>query len=102
MTEKLDPQLDQAKIKQTGTTIDPIRFRDEAINKVKKQNINFNKKPYIFIPFIVSKDSHQKGLKLRVYKGSVKEKETKKVFPLFRRDYIFYKGMQLLYANYWC
>ena len=80
MTEKLDPQLDQVDIKQTSAAIEPIRFRDEAINKVKKQNINFNKKPYIFIPFIVSKDSHQKGMKLRVYKGSVKEKETKRVF----------------------
>ena len=74
--EKLVPELEQVKIKQTS----PIRFRDEAINKIRKQNINFGKRSYIFIPFIVSKDSHQKGLKLRVYKGSSKNKDTKKVF----------------------
>ena len=77
MTEKLDHELDQVKIKQTSTkneNLEPIRFRDEAINKIKKANINFGKRSYIFVPFIVSKDSHQKGLKLRVFKGSVKEK----------------------------
>ena len=65
MTEKLGHELDQVKIKQTS----PIRFRDEAINKIRKQNIDFKGKPYVFVPFDVSKDSHQKGLKLRVYKG---------------------------------
>ena len=73
--KKLYQELDQVKIKQTIT---PIRFKDEAINKIKKDNFIFGKRSYIFIPFIVSKDSHQKGLKLRVYKGSVKEKTTKK------------------------
>ena len=34
MTEKLGHELDQVKIKQTS----PIRFRDEAINKIRKQN----------------------------------------------------------------
>ena len=61
--EKLVPELEQVKIKQTS----PIRFRDEAINKIRKQNFNFENKRDFFIPFIVSKDSHQKGLKLRVY-----------------------------------
>mgnify|MGYP003119098082 FL=1 len=79
MTEKLYQKLDQVKIEQT---ISPIRFKDEAINKVRKEHINFGKRSFIFIPFIVSKDSHQKGLKLRVYKGSVKEKTTKKFFYL--------------------
>ena len=74
--EKLVPELEQVKIKQTS----PIRFRDEAINKIRKQNFNFEKKRDFFIPFIVSKDSHQKGLKLRVYKGSSKDKDTKRVF----------------------
>ena len=77
MTEKLYQELDQVEIKQT---ISPIRFKDEAINKIQRKNINFGKRSYIFIPFIVSKDSHQKGLKLRVYKGSISEKETKKLF----------------------
>ena len=78
-TEKLYPELYQVKIKQTITS---IRFKDEAINKVKKQNIEFGKRAYIFIPFIVSKDSHQKGLKLKVYKGALGDKETKKHFYL--------------------
>jgi integrase len=42
----------------------------------------FGKKPNKFIPFIVSKDSHQKGLKLRIYRGAPGEKDTKKVFYL--------------------
>ncbi len=79
MTEKLYQKLEQVEIKQT---IAPIRFKDEAINKIKKQNIEFRKRSFIFIPFIVSKDSHQKGLKLRVYKGSLGDKETKKFFYL--------------------
>ena len=74
--EKLDQKLDQVDIKQTR----PIRFKDDAINKIKKQNIDFGKRSYVFFPFIVSKDSHQKGLKLRVYKGSLGDKTTKKVF----------------------
>ena len=75
-TQKLDQKLDQVDIKQTR----PIRFKDDAINKIKKQNIDFGKRSYVFFPFIVSKDSHQKGLKLRVYKGSLGDKTTKKVF----------------------
>jgi len=78
--EKLEHRLDQVKIKQTRAQIKPIRFKDDAINKVRKENYVFGKKPNKFIPFIVSKDSHQKGLKLRIYKGSPGNKETKKVF----------------------
>ena len=59
-----------------------IWFKDEAINKIKKQNIDFGKRSYIFVSFIVSKDSHLKGLKLRVYKGALGEKETINVFYL--------------------
>ena len=57
---KTIPELYQVKIEQTIT---PILFKDEAINKVKKQNIEFGKRIYIFIPFIVSKDSHQKDMR---------------------------------------
>ncbi len=71
-----DEKLGQVKIKQTM----PIRFKDEAINKIKKQNIDFGKRFYVFFSFIVSKDSHQKGLKRHVYKGTLRDKETKKVF----------------------
>ena len=75
-TEKLDRKLDQVEIKQTS----PIRFKDDAINKIRKQNIVWNKRTDIFIPFKVSKDSHQKGLKLRVYKGALGDKDTRRVF----------------------
>ena len=64
--EKLIPELEQVKMKQTS----PIRFRDETINKIRKEQFKFGKKRDLFIPFIVSKDSHQKGLKLRIYKGT--------------------------------
>ena len=74
--QKLDRELDQVEIKQTS----PIRFKDDAINKIRKQNIVWNKRTDIFIPFKVSKDSHQKGLKLRVYKGALGDKETRRVF----------------------
>ena len=80
--EKLDTKLDQVEIKQTRTSIKPIRFKDDAINKVRKDNYVFGKRPNLYIPFLVSKDSHQKGLKLRIYKGATGDKETKKVFYL--------------------
>ena len=79
-TEKLEEKLEEAKIKQTRRKIDPIRFKDEAINKVKKENYVFGKLKELFIPFIVSKDSHQKGLKLKIIKGKVGDKETQKTF----------------------
>ena len=90
MTEKLYQKLDQVEIKQT---ISPIRFKDEAINKIQRKNINFGKRSFIFIPFIVSKDSHQKGLKLRVYKGSISDKETKKFFYV----QYWYNGKSAMY-----
>ena len=43
-TEKLETQLETVEIKQTRDKIEPIRFRDEAINKIKKEHYNFNKK----------------------------------------------------------
>ena len=55
-TEKLEEKLEEVKIKQTRRKIDPIRFKDEAINKVKKENYVFGKLKEIFIPFIVSKE----------------------------------------------
>jgi len=79
-TEKLDTKLEQVEIKQTRSSVEPIRFTENAINKVRKENYVFGKRPNLYIPFIVSKDSHLKGLKLRIYKGAPGEKETKKVF----------------------
>ena len=40
MTEKLDQKLDQVEIHQTS----PIRFKDDAINKIRKQNITWGKR----------------------------------------------------------
>ena len=81
-TEKLETPLERVEIKQTRDKVDPIRFRDEAINKVKKENYNFGKKRFKYIPFKVSKDSHQKGVLLKILKGTVEDKQTDKVFCL--------------------
>jgi len=63
MTEKLETQLETVEIKQTRGKVKPIRFRDDAINKIRKDNYNLGKKRFKFIPFKVSKDSHQKVMK---------------------------------------
>ena len=78
--EKLETGLEKVEIKQTRDKVDPIRFRDDAINKVRKENYNFGKKRFKYIPFKVSKDTHQKGLVLKILKGSPGEKETQKIF----------------------
>mgnify|MGYP000040970317 CR=1 FL=1 len=67
---KLGTELGKADIKQTRPKLEAIRFRDDAINKIKKENYEFGNKRHLYIPFKVSKDSHQKGLKLRILKGS--------------------------------
>ena len=81
-TKKLDTELDKVEIKQTRDKVDPIRFRDDVINKIKKTNIEFGPKAFKDIPFKVSKDTHQKGLVLRVYKRNswYVDDFTKKVF----------------------
>lgn len=81
-TEKLGTPLGKAVIKHTRHKFDAIRFRDDAINKVKKDNYNFGNKRYLYIPFKVSKDSHQKGLKLKILKGSPGDNNTVKTFYL--------------------
>ncbi len=100
-TEKLDTELETVEIEQTSDEskpsletiqtrekIEPIRFRDEAINKVKKEDYKFGKKRFKYIPFKVSKDSHQKGLVLKILKGKTpdpdnpdpRDKITEKIF----------------------
>jgi len=78
--KKLETPLEKVGIKQTRDKVEPIRFRDEAINKVKKENYNFGKKRFKYIPFKVSKDSHQKGMVLKILKGTVEDKQTDKIF----------------------
>lgn len=50
MSEILEHKLDQVEIKQTRSKIKPIRFRDEAINKVRKENYVFGNRGNLFIP----------------------------------------------------
>jgi len=78
--EKQDTALDKGKIKQTRHKPDPIRLREDAINKIKKSNTEFGLKAFKDIPFKVSKDTHQKGLMLRIYKGAPGDDFTKRVF----------------------
>jgi len=48
-TQKLEEKLEEVKIKQTRRKIDPIRFKEEAINKIKKENFEFGKLKELFI-----------------------------------------------------
>ena len=47
---KLETAQEKVEIKQTRNKVDPIRFRDETINKIKKTNIEFGTKSYKDIP----------------------------------------------------
>ena len=73
MTEKLEQKLDQTEIKQTRTKPSSIRFNNGAINKIRGSQYIFGKNNFLFIPFNVSKDSHQRGLKLKIFKGREKK-----------------------------
>ena len=80
MIKKLETELETLEIKQTRDQIKPIRFKEEAINKVRKENYNFGTKKKLYIPFKVDKNTHQRGLKLKISKGKPGQKETDKVF----------------------
>ena len=70
-----------------------------VLNYVKSEQIYISLNlVFVFIPFIVSKDSHQKGLKLKVYKGSLGDRETKRYFYL----QYWYNGKARMYkvGNY--
>jgi|TARA_B100001971_G_scaffold154573_1_gene143939 hypothetical protein len=41
--------------------IEPIEFTNTAVKAVKVEELNFGKKKYLEIPFIVPKGSHLKG-----------------------------------------
>ena len=71
--KKLDQKLEQVEIKQTRTKPSSIRFNNGAINKIKSSQYIFGKNNFLFIPFNVSKDSHQRGLKLKIFKGRDKK-----------------------------
>ena len=94
--EKLDTELDHIEIKQTRhkgsasptgsaspgsrVKIEPIRFKEDVINRIKKGDYIFGSQKYLYIPFKVSRDTHQKGLKLKIAKGRVGDKHTEKTF----------------------
>ena len=95
MNKKLEAKLEDTEIKQTrGSSASPsgsasprssnqiksIRFKEEAINKVRKENYDFGEKRFLYIPFSVGKDTHQRGLKLYITKGRIGDTSTKKVF----------------------
>ena len=59
---------------------EPIRFKNEHINKIKSSNYDFGKKKELLLPFKVDKDSYRKGLKLKIYKGKPGEPNNAKTF----------------------
>ena len=79
--QKLEPKLDQVEIKQTRTKLDPISFKNGAINKINSSQYYFGNKNFLFIPFKVSKDSHQRGLKLKIFREYSKETWTESPYP---------------------
>lgn len=97
MKEKLSTKLADTEIKQTKhksveaspagsaspgsrVKIEPIRFKEDVINRIKKSDYVFGGQKYLYIPFKVSRDTHQKGLKLKIAKGRAGDKHTKKTF----------------------
>ena len=52
---KLGTELGKANIKQIRPKLEAIRFKDDAINKIKKENYEFGNKRHFYIPFKVSK-----------------------------------------------
>jgi len=88
MNKKLVSKLDSNEIIQTRhksveasatasaspgsrVKVEPIRFKEEVINKIKKSDYVFGQQRYLYIPFKVSKDTHQRGLKLKIAKGGI-------------------------------
>ncbi len=68
------------EIKHSRKKIEPIRFKDEFINKVKSTNYAFGNKRELLIPFRVDKDSHLKGLKLKIFRSKSGEPNNIKKF----------------------
>ena len=97
MKEKLGTELASIEIKQTRhqtveasatasaspgsrVKIEPIRFKQDAVNKVRKENYGFGKQKHLYIPFKVSRDTHQKGAVLKILKGRSGDRFTEKVY----------------------
>ena len=68
MTEKLDNKHATNGIKQTRKPREVIPFRDSAIEKINRMNVEFGSKRFKDFRFDVSKGSSLKGLLLRISK----------------------------------
>ena len=72
MTDKLDNKLVSDDINQTCIKKKIIPFRDSAIDKLQKQNIEFGSTRQLLFKFDVPKGSSLKGLNMRVSRSTGK------------------------------
>ena len=84
---KLDNKLETNQIKQTGNKRELILFRDSAIEKIKKTNIDFKGKRFKEFKFDVSKGSSLKGLLLRFSFKTERKDFTMEVWCNSKKDY---------------
>jgi len=80
MTDILVDPIVEGKIKHSRKKIEAIRFKEDVVNKIKSSNYAFGKKRELLIPFKMDKDTHRKGLKLKIYRGNVGEPNNTKKF----------------------
>jgi len=80
MNKILVGTLTEQEIKHSRKKIEPVRFKDEFINKIKSTNYEFGNKRELLIPFSVDKDSHRKGLKLKIFRSKSGEPNNTKKF----------------------
>ena len=73
MKDILVDSIVEGEIKHSRKKIELIRFKEDVVNKVKSSNYAFGKKRELLIPFKVDKDTHRKGLKLKIYRGNPDE-----------------------------
>ena len=83
--EKLKYEIiDSADIIESklGSKIDHFAFTFGNSESMSHEAIKLAKKRFKYIPFKVSKDSHQKGLVLKILKGRPGNSQTEKIFYL--------------------
>jgi len=82
MSKILVDTLVKDEIKHSSQKIQPIRFKEDVINKIKNADYTFGNKRELLIPFKVDKDGHRKGLKLKIFKGTQEHPNIAKIFVL--------------------
>ena len=82
MNKILVDTLVKDDIKHSRQKIQTIRFKEDVINKTKSADYIFGNKRELLIPFKSDKDSHRKGLKLKIFKGTQESPNSKKIFVL--------------------